>query len=281
MFPAHQFIALEGPAKRIAVYDSGDNGKPVLFFVHGLAINGRVWKNAFGLLQEKFRCIAIDLPGHGHSWNERGDFSMSFYAQVVRNCIETMKLRDVTLIGHSMGGQISVIVALQLPSVVTKLALVCAAGIETFTEEEKQKNAQGASFFYGVKYEAQKVISFFNARLGTEQMNELVQEFITQQAERFSLFSEAMVASVNGMLNEPVYSFLPQISQPVLVLYGENDQLIPNKWLHPSMTIRDIVATAEQQIPRCEAKLVGNCGHYLPVEQPEVLAESLIRFSKN
>lgn len=281
MFPAHQFIALEGPVKRIAVYDTGDGGKPVLFFVHGLAINGRVWKYAIELLREKFRCIAIDLPGHGHSWNERGDFSMSFYAQVVRNCIETMKLQDVTLIGHSMGGQISVIVALQLPSVVTKLALVCAAGIETFTEEEKQKNAQGASFFYGVKYEAQKVISFFNARLGTEQMNELVQEFITQQTERFSLFSEAMVASVNGMLNEPVYSFLPQISQPSLVLYGENDQLIPNKWLHPSMTIQDIVASAKKQMPASEVNLIPMCGHYLPVEQSNILAESLVRFSKN
>jgi pimeloyl-ACP methyl ester carboxylesterase len=99
-----------------------------------------------------------------------------------------------------------------------------------------------------------------------------------QATERFSSFTEMVLASVKGMLNEPVSNFLPHLQQPVLVIYGENDQLIPNKWVHPTMTIRQIEEIAKHKIMHAQTKLVPLCGHYLPFEQPSVFAESVHQF---
>jgi pimeloyl-ACP methyl ester carboxylesterase len=205
---------------------------------------------------------------------------MNFYAQVVMSCIRAMKLDEVTLIGHSMGGQISVIVSLQMPSVVRRLVLVAAAGIETFTPEEKAKVAQGAAFFYGMKHEAQKILSYFHSQLSADQLSELAGEFITQQNERFQLFTETMVASVNGMLNEPVNGFLPQLQQRVLAIYGEQDVLIPNKWVHPNLKIQDIITEARAKITNVKTVLLPACGHYLQLEKTSVLVSELNLFCK-
>src|ERR1044071_6581375 len=108
MFETPKFISLKSLSLKIAIHDTGDAhsetaaAKPVLFFVHGLGQNSLFWKYAIQHLMHEYRCISIDLPGHGHSWEQRGNFSMSFYAQVVRSTIEAMKLNDITLIGHSM-----------------------------------------------------------------------------------------------------------------------------------------------------------------------------------
>jgi pimeloyl-ACP methyl ester carboxylesterase len=286
MFHSPKLLHLKSLSLNIAVHDTGDAHsetqapKPVLFFVHGLGLNFLFWKYAVQHLRADYRCIAIDLPGHGGSWEARGNFSMSFYAAAVRGCIEEMQLKDITLIGHSMGGQIAVIAALQLQAVVDSLVLVCAAGIETFTEDEGNKIMQGAEFLYKNPVDSNHITGMYaqHFSMHADRVRELADDHILQATERFSSFTEMVLASVKGMLNEPVSNFLPHLQQPVLVIYGENDQLIPNKWVHPTMTIRQIEEIAKHKIMHAQTKLVPLCGHYLPFEQPSVFAESVHQF---
>lgn len=286
MFSTPKFISTKNPALKIAVHDSGDfhsetaAAKPVLFFVHGLGLNSLMWKYAVQHLQSDFRCITIDLPGHGNSWEARGNFTMTFYAQVVRSCIEEMGLKEITLIGHSLGGQISVITALQMPAIVTCLVLVSSAGVETFTGDEVQKIIQGAEFIYKSPIEVNQLISAFTSHFSMhgDRVRELIDDQITQQKERFSIYSEMLLASIKGMLNEPISTFLIHLHQPVLILYGEKDQLIPNKWVHPLMNTFQIEELARQKILHAKGKLLPACGHYLPFEQPALFAESVREF---
>jgi len=279
-------ISLKQPALQITVHDSGDvhsdtqAAKPVLFFVHGLGLNSLLWKYAIEHLQYDYRCISIDLPGHGGSWQQRGNFSMTFYAQVVRACVEEMKLTDITLIGHSMGGQVSVIASLQMPAIVTRLVLVTTAGIETFTADEAQKIIQGAEYFYRTPYDINQILSLYTPHFSAhaDRIRELVDDQIIQQKEHFTFFSEMVLASIKGMLNEPVFSFLTHIHQPTLVLMGEKDQVIPNKWVHPLMSHQQIEQSAKQKILKSEVKSIPLCGHYLPFEQPSILGEEIHQF---
>ncbi|MBI3510032.1 MAG: alpha/beta hydrolase [Bacteroidetes bacterium] len=274
------------PEDEIAFYDSGivksdtQANKPVLVFVHGLGLNGKFWNYAVEYLRNDFRCIAIDLPGHGCSRKFRGDFSMNFFAGVVRALIEKLNLQDVTLAGHSMGGQISIVTALQMPSVVQRLVLISPAGIETFSPEEKMHLVQGTEFFYRAPMDVAHVMSMYAPQLGAraEQVSELAQEHLEQQKEMFSQFSETIISCVKGMLNEPVMSFLPHLHQPVLVLYGKNDQLIPNRILHSSMKISDIAEIAKQKIIHSKVELLDDCGHYLPFENPHLFSKKIIPF---
>lgn len=286
MFETPKFIPLKSLSLRIAVHDTGDAHsetaavKPVLFFIHGLGLNSLFWKYAVQHLMHEYRCITIDLPGHGDSWDQRGNFSMSFYAQVVRSTIEEMKLNDITLVGHSMGGQISVITALQMPAVVNRLALVCAAGVETFTEEEAQRIAQGAEFLYKAPVDVNQIVNTYaqHFSMHADRVREMADDHIVQSTERFAVHNEMIIASIKGMLKEPVSNFLPHLHQPVLVLYGENDRLIPNKWVHPTMTIQQVEETAKKKIIHAQSKLFPLCGHYLPFEQPGMFADALHEF---
>ncbi|MCX6311608.1 MAG: alpha/beta hydrolase [Bacteroidetes bacterium] len=286
MWSTQSFIAIKNPELKIAFHDSGNvhsdtqATKPVLFFVHGLGLSSTMWKYVVEHLEYNYRCIAIDLPGHGASWNQRGNFSMTFYAQVVRSVIEEMKLTDITLVGHSLGGQVSVIAALQMPAIVSRLVLVSSAGIESFTNEESGKIIQGAEFIYQAPSDINKIIASYAPHFSMhgERIRELIDDNIIQQTERFSSFREMIIASIKGMLHEPIIAFLQHLHQPVLVLYGEKDQLIPNKWLHPLMTHLQITETAKHKIIKSTIELIPNCGHYLPFEQPQIFSDKLHQF---
>jgi len=248
--------------------------------VHGLGLNYLFWKYAVENLEYNYRCICIDLPGHGASREQRGNFSMTFYAQVVRACVEEMKLTDITLIGHSMGGQISVIAALQMPAVVSQLVLVSSAGIETFTNDEAQKIIQGAEFIFKTRQDISQIIDSYKPQFSmhAERIREMADDQILQQKEYFSEFSQMLIASVKGMLHEPILNFLSHIHQPTLILFGEKDQLIPNKWIHPLMNIQQIEIRAKEKIIKSQAKIIPLCGHYLPFEQPYIFAEEVHQF---
>lgn len=287
MWSKPSFVPLAGaPVKQLAVYDTGNvhsdtqASKPVLFFLHGLATGSIMWKYAIEHLRHDYRCIAVDLPGHGNSWNERGSFTMTFYAQAVRACIEALKLEEVTLIGHSMGGQIAIIMALQVPAVVQQVVLVSAAGIETFNTDEAMKIVQGAELFYRAPLDIAHVVSIYQPHLTvrSELARELAEEHIRLQNEHFAVFSETVIRSVKGMLSEPVFNFLPHIHQPALVLYGENDQLIPNKWVHPLMNMQEIAQRAKNRIHNSKVEVLPGCGHYLPFEVPKDFADRVNHF---
>ena len=278
-----KLVHVDTSCGKLAVYDSEPGGKKaVLFFVHGLSINSGVWKYAITILQKEFRCIAIDLPGHGQSWKVRGDFTMSFYAKAVRECIEAMQLQEISLAGHSMGGQISIILALQLSSLVRKLVLVSSAGIETFTSAEAQQLVQGSEYLYRAPVDAAQLLLSYQPQFAMtpDRVRELAQEHLTQQAERFPEFSDTTLRSIKGMLQEPVNAFLPQLTQPALVLYGQYDRLIPNKWIHSTMTIEDVAEEAKKKIRQSTVTVLPDCGHYLQFEQPHIFAERVQLFCK-
>ncbi|TGE16603.1 alpha/beta hydrolase [Hymenobacter elongatus] len=122
---------------QVAYVDAG-RGPKTLIFIHGLSSYVRAWERTIPALGQGARCLALDLPGHGNSSKGHYSGSMEFYAEVLHQFIQKLHLRHVTLMGHSMGGQIAVTAALKYPQEIEKLVLVAPAGFETFTAPEKQ-----------------------------------------------------------------------------------------------------------------------------------------------
>ena len=125
---------------RIAYVDEGDPDAPVLLMVHGLGGYIKNWYFTIDELSQSFRCIAVDLPGYGLSSmrfyeTHQADY-LDFFAQVLDQFALELGLKQVTLLGHSMGGQISIIAALENPIWMDNLILAAPAGFESFTEEE-------------------------------------------------------------------------------------------------------------------------------------------------
>lgn len=116
---------------QISYVDCGQ-GQITLLFVHGWNINKSYWS----LQQEKFcgdyRIVALDLPGFGESKNLTKNYSIASYAEDVKALIEQLDLKNVVLIGHSMGGRIILEVAQENNRVIALL------GVDNFKEVNQQ-----------------------------------------------------------------------------------------------------------------------------------------------
>jgi pimeloyl-ACP methyl ester carboxylesterase len=262
--------------------DSGGT-KPVLVFLHGLAESRLVWQFMQHELQSNFRCIAFDLPGHGDAYLMTNSFSMTAYAESVLQSLELLKINSCSLVGHSMGGQIATVMALRAPARIEKIILLAPAGIETFTAEEATQLKAWAAQTYRQQYAVlQLQQAFFQHFKNRTEASVFLAKLHEQnyRTERFAKFQETMIRSTAGMLAEPVASFIKQLEQPILAIYGEQDLFVPNRFLHPQCTQKELLAHIEQEAQRAVVKLIPLAGHYLPLEFPEFCSQEMLKFLK-
>lgn len=264
----------------IAYVDEGAGDKTILL-IHGLATYLPSWDKLIDNLKTKYRCIAIDLPGYGRS--SKGDYpsTMSFYASVLQQFSAKLQLEDMVLCGHSMGGQIAITYALQNPDYGHRLILVAPAGIETFDDQNKQWFSR--FFTANAVASANEQQIRFNYGLNFHQTPEDVEFMIRDrikmaEASDFITYCNTIAGGVQGMLSEPVFDQLGNIRQETLVVYGENDNLIPNRILHKNLTTKAVAETAAEKIPDNQLSMIPECGHMVPFEKPIKLSNIIDEF---
>lgn len=89
-------------------YEVFGSGEPALVFVHGWSCDRAYWDAQVAALSDRYRLVMIDLAGHGESGLERDVWSMQAFGQDVAAVVDELGLDDVVLVGHSMGGPVSV-----------------------------------------------------------------------------------------------------------------------------------------------------------------------------
>ena len=115
---------------KMVVVEAGNKANPPLLLVHGLGeLAMQDWFSVIPTLAENYYVIAVDLPGFGNSESPQGRYSPHNYAAVLAQVVELYSARPVTVIGHSMGGAVSLSFAGLYPQQLNKLVLVDAAGV--------------------------------------------------------------------------------------------------------------------------------------------------------
>jgi pimeloyl-ACP methyl ester carboxylesterase len=109
-------------------YRRGGEG-PVLLLLHGIAGSSRTWIPAMELLQADYTVVAPDFVGHGHSAKPAGDYSLSNFANWMRDLLVVLGLERATVIGQSFGGGVAMQFAYQFPDRCERLVLVDAGGL--------------------------------------------------------------------------------------------------------------------------------------------------------
>ncbi|HEX9102787.1 MAG TPA: alpha/beta hydrolase [Polyangia bacterium] len=264
----------------IAYSDSG-HGERTLLLIHGLNSYIPEWQATLPALAAHHRVVAIDLPGYGRSSKRNYVYSMELFARVVERVIERLGLGHVTLVGHSMGGQIALTHALLYPGVAESLVLVAPAGFETFTPGERaflletlDKNV--------VRLAPPEAIW---AGLGSTVAGDIPKEAEFFYRDRvqivggpdFDGFCYAVVRSMAAMARAPVFDRLPSIRVPVLVIFGTDDRLIPNALLHGGST-RAIAEAGVRRLPHARLVMVPGAGHFVNLERPDVVNREVLDF---
>lgn len=112
---------------RVAYLDEGAGD--VLLLVHGIGGSSDCWRSVVHKLATRHRVIAVDLLGHGQSDKPRGDYSLGAFAVWLRDFLDALNIREVTVVGHSFGGGVALQFAHQHKEYCRRLVLISSGGL--------------------------------------------------------------------------------------------------------------------------------------------------------
>ena len=102
---------------------------PAILLIHGIGDNSATWEEVQAKLAQRFTVIAPDLLGHGKSDKPRADYSVAAYANGMRDLLAVLDIDRVTVVGHSLGGGVTMQFAYQYPQLVERIVLVGTGGV--------------------------------------------------------------------------------------------------------------------------------------------------------
>lgn len=264
---------------KLAYVDEG-KGSETILMIHGLGSYLPAWKKNIGELSKNYRVIAVDLPGYGKSSKDPHSGLMTFYAGVIAELIQKLELGSVNLAGHSMGGQIAMVLALEKPELVKRLILVDPAGFEAFHAGQRNwfKDVMTPNLVRLTTVDAIETNLASNFyRMPADAQFMIDDRIAMRDASDFENYCLAVARSVHGMVDEPVLDKISQIKVPTLIFFGENDMLIPNRYLNPGFTSK-IANTGAGLIKGSKLIMVPKCGHFMMFEKPEVFNSETLKF---
>jgi pimeloyl-ACP methyl ester carboxylesterase len=200
------------------------NGHPVML-IHGFGEDGEVWNKQAAYLKENFKCIIPDLPGSGKS-ALTADMSIEGMAEVIHEIIHLENIEACPVIGHSMGGYITLALADKYYNHVSALGLYHSTAFAD-SEEKIAARKKGIEFIKehgALAFLKTSTPNLFSAETKKERP-ELVDDLLVT-AHNFS--APALVSYYTAMINRPDRTnVLKQTKTPVLFIMGKYDMAVP------------------------------------------------------
>jgi pimeloyl-ACP methyl ester carboxylesterase len=265
----------------IAYIDEGMIDAPPVVLLHGLSSWMGFWEHQVPALSEHHRVLALDLPGYGASGRPDAPFSPPWYADLVVRWLDALEVDRAVFVGHSMGGQVALTLALRHPDRVERLVLSAPAGFErfrpgaaqwmkTFWTEDRALHATEDEL-RGTFTQA-----VFNRR--TPGVERLLEERVRMQSHpSFRGTSLAVSRCIAGMIDFPVFERLPEVGQPTLVVFGTEDHMIPNPVFNGGRTAT-IAASGVERLPDARLVLLRGAGHTVHFDDPEGFNKAMLDF---
>ncbi|MBI1839129.1 MAG: alpha/beta hydrolase [Candidatus Colwellbacteria bacterium] len=211
------------------------------------------------LIKGSFRVYVPDLPGFGGAAEPPSDWRLNDYATFVLRFAEEQRIDKFYLLGHSFGGQVGILFAARFPERVKGLILYGAAAV-------RRKDSFKRQIFMVFAKTGKKFLSFPPFRFLQRPAARLL--YKTAGSVDYHRASDTMKSVMRTILKEDVTSFLPRISAPTLLIWGEHDRATP---LADAEIIR-------KSLPNATLAVIAGAGHSAHKEQPEKFLESLLPF---
>jgi pyruvate dehydrogenase E2 component (dihydrolipoamide acetyltransferase) len=222
---AYHFVDVDGIRVRYASRGGDDANRPAVLFIHGFGGDLDNWLFNLDALAEKNRVFALDLPGHGQSTPKVPGTTLAELAGFVGKFMDAVSIDRAHLVGHSMGGGIAAQMAVDQPSRVQSVSLISPAG---FGDEVNNAYTEGFVTAES-RRELKPVVEllFANPDLVSRQMLDDLLKY-----KRLDGVSDALTSLNGGLFAGGRQSAQPggklaATGKPVLVIWGEKDQIIP------------------------------------------------------
>jgi pimeloyl-ACP methyl ester carboxylesterase len=269
-----KYITVDGMKIRYLVRGAGS---PVLL-LHGYAHFLETWDFNLRPLSEHYQVYAVDLPGHGLSDKPEVAYNLSFFTRFVINFMQALGIEHASLIGHSIGGLISLNVVINFPEKVDRLVLETAAGLShdvsllhrmcsmpVLGSADTKESPIKTALEHRMKRE------FYNPDFVAKEIVDLSYQFMQQMPETRRVLLSILHHSVtaDGLRPEVVMvDRLHLVESPALLIHGVQDAI------HPP----ELSQNACRLIPNARLKVIDQCGHCPHIEKAAEFNEAVISF---
>ena len=201
-------------------FTSQGKGKAVVL-LHGFLENLNMWQDIQKEISKKNRVISIDLLGHGKTDNLGYVHTMKEQAKMVKFVLNYLKLRKYILIGHSMGGYISLAFADLYPKNLKGICLMNSSALPD--SEDKKENRDRA--IKAVKYKPGIFVKMAIPNLFAEDnRNRFIDEIEQVTSEALHISTQGIVAALEGMKIRKNYTYLYRtLTIPIQMIIGRKD----------------------------------------------------------
>jgi len=248
-------------------FESIGEGSTIVF-LHGFMENRLMWNAFSNTLSKKFNVITIDLPGHGESEVVAPVQSMELMADAVKAVLDTLEIKKCMLVGHSMGGYISLAFADMYPDMMSGLVLFHSHAMED-SEQVKKNRERTANI---IEKDSVGYISMFIPDLYAKKNIERCSEEIERQ-KKFAkdMPKQGIIASLLGMKTRTdKLKLLSQIDIPVLFIAGKQDSRIPLEKMMKQVAVPKYA----------ELVLFADAGHMSWIEEETTTVKALSSFAE-
>lgn len=247
--PRYEYV--DTPAGRLRYARRGESG-PDVILIHGFGGDLDNWLFNIDALAEKACVTALDLPGHGQSDKRVTDASLKGLSTALLGFMDALGIEKAHLVGHSMGGAVAARTALDAPARVSSLSLIGSAGLGDAINTGYTDGFVAASSRRDLKPVLEQL--FYDPATVTRQLVDDLLKYkrLDGVSDALTALSGALFAG--GRQAEVVADALAAASVPVLVVFGETDQVIP-------------VAHAHALGKRATVEVIPEAGHMVQMEK--------------
>jgi pimeloyl-ACP methyl ester carboxylesterase len=198
---------------------------PAVVLLHGFAEDSAVWKKQSAVLKDTHTVITPDLPGSGAS-NEAHNLSMEFIAESVKAVLDWEHITTCCMIGHSMGGYVTLAFAEIFPDLLNSFGLFHSTA---FSDSEEKINTRRKGIEFMNEQGAEAFLKSSIPGLFSSCSKEAATLLIEKHIERVSYFrKQPLIAYYEAMIRRPDRSsLLKQNNLPILFVLGRYDNAVP------------------------------------------------------
>jgi pimeloyl-ACP methyl ester carboxylesterase len=248
----------------IVHYEVLGKGRPVIL-LHGWLGSWGLWQKTMGFLGQFYRTYALDFWGFGESGKKQPTFEVHDFVSMVDQFMERLGIARAPLVGHSMGGSVSLSVTIQYPDRVSKVVVIGSPIV-------------GSSLALLLKLAGYNWIAalvfhtMWALRFGLRVTGPIISkdphfyEMMERDLSRTTL--ESFFLSISSLHKTDLRPFLPQITIPAMGMYGDKDVIVHPKQWQP----------LQAGIPSARIERFKQAGHFIMLDEPDAFQKTLKDF---
>lgn len=245
-----------------------------LILLHGFTGSSHSWEPHIPYFERYFSTIAIDLPGHGETGIPT-DLARYSVEQTVRDLIalfDWLLLKQVHLLGYSMGGRVALYMAMKYPERIKSLVLESASPGIADPVQRQERAAQDRQLAEMLERDGMEsfVQQWENLPLFASQKRMPAPQRLRLREMRLHNSPTGLANSLRGLstgVQPPLWEHLPRINVPTLLLAGELD----SKFV-------EIGRQMQPCLPDAQLQIVPDAGHTTHFEQPQSFRRAVLNF---